>query len=261
MSESQTRPFLGSISPVAPDPEGTCLTRLFAPQLRTQCRAERDALFCVAKTPYDARDATHAALMRTLYRQLTGSAALGSWQAIGFQRDADFVTDLRGAGMLGPLQALYLVEQRPWLARSMFAAAQDPVTGFPFMVQSISLTARALQALRIGALTPLCNARAAGEAGAAAGAAGPVQRALDDFYAGLALSFVTAWRESGATIARMGHVMQEVGVAANRQPERCVAKLHEAHAKAAAAAAAAARRSAAGGGGDGGEGAISFSRF
>ena len=99
----------------------------------------------------------------------------------------------------------------------------------------ISLTARALQALRLGALTPLCNARAAeaeAEAEAAAAAPGPVLRAFDDFYAGLALAFVEKWRESGATIARMGHIMLEVGGEAHRAPERCVASMLAAQAKA-----------------------------
>ena len=125
------------------------------------------------------------------------------------------------------------MQGRPWLARRVFAAAQDPVSGFPFMVQMISLTARALQALRLGALTPLCNARAAeAEAEAAAAAPGPVLRAFDDFYAGLALAFVEKWRESGATIARMGHIMLEVGGEAHRAPERCVASMLAAQAKA-----------------------------
>jgi len=83
-----------------------------------------------------------------------------------------------------------------------------------------------------------------------------VQRVLDDFYAGLALSFTTAWRESGSTIARMGHVMQDVGGEASRQPERCVARLLEAHAKAAASAAA-----RGGGGGGGGVSEAKFSSF
>jgi hypothetical protein len=107
LSEEQTRPFLGAIQPSAPDPGASCLARLFAPTLRPGLRGERDAIFCAAKAPFDAKDATHAALMRTLYRQLTGAeagAAVTSWQAVGFQRDNDFTTDLRGAGMLGPLQ-------------------------------------------------------------------------------------------------------------------------------------------------------------
>jgi hypothetical protein len=32
------------------------------------------------------------------------------WQTIGFQRDTEFATDLRGVGMLGPLQMLWLVQ-------------------------------------------------------------------------------------------------------------------------------------------------------
>jgi hypothetical protein len=177
---------------------------------------------------------------------------------------------------------LGLLELRPWLARSMFSAAQDPVTGFPFMVQSISLTARCLGALRLGHMNALCNAylarRDAG-AGASAGAGvPPVLRAFFDFHAALSLAFTRRWRESGATIHRMGHVMEEVCPPACRRPERCVAELEEAERERAGGArappagsvvvlapaalrAAAAQRAGPGTAGGGGGASLSFSKY
>ena len=47
--------------------------------------------------------------MAHLYATITGvpsSSPGAAWTVIGFQREGDFSTDLRGVGMLGPLQAL-----------------------------------------------------------------------------------------------------------------------------------------------------------
>ena len=50
-------------------------------------------------------------MMHTLYRALTGShLASPTWTVVGFQND-DFVTDLRGVGMLGPLQMLMFAQE------------------------------------------------------------------------------------------------------------------------------------------------------
>jgi len=153
-------------------------------------------------------------------------AVLGrtSWQTIGFQRDNDFTTDLRGGGLLGPLQALALIESRPWLTKSMFQASQDPISGFPFMIQSISLTAKALQTLRIGSLNSLCNAIASSKSLNN----NPVLSVLNDFHAALALAFTRKWRESGATISRMGHIMQEIIPPLCKRPDQAIMMLKEA---------------------------------
>ena len=227
LSDAKTKPFLSSIIPTAVDPESTCLSRLISQKLSLSLIAERDAIFCIAKAQYDPHDTIHEQLITTLFSLLTNTeAVLGrtSWQTIGFQRDNDFTTDLRGGGLLGPLQALALIEGRPWLTRAMFQASQDPISGFPFMIQSISLTAKALQTLRIGSLNSLCNAAASSKSLNN----NPVLSVLNDFHAALALAFTRKWRESGATISRMGHIMQEIIPPLCKRPEQAIMMLKEA---------------------------------
>jgi hypothetical protein len=229
LSEQKTKPFLSVIIPTAADPESTCLSRLLANKLSASLVSERDAVFCVAKAQYDPHDAIHEHLLMTLFSSLTNTEAIlgrTSWQTIGFQRDNDFTTDLRGGGLLGPLQALALIEGRPWLAKAMYQVSQEPISGFPFMIQSISLTAKVLQALRIGSLNGLCNAAATAAAGTKT--LYPVLSAVNDFHAALALAFTRKWRESGATITRMGHIMQEVIPPLCKRPEQAFAMLIEA---------------------------------
>ena len=225
LSEQKTKPFLSSIIPTAADPESTCLSRLLAQKLSASLVVGRDAIFCVAKAQFDPHDSIHEHLLMTLFSSLTNTEAIlgrTSWQTIGFQRDNDFTTDLRGGGLLGPLQALALIEGRPWLAKAMYQASQDPISGFPFMIQSISLTAKVLQALRIGSLNGLCNAAASSKT------LYPVLSAVNDFHAALALAFTRKWRESGATISRMGHIMQEVIPPLCKRPDQAIASLIEA---------------------------------
>lgn len=225
LSEQKTKPFLSSIIQTAADPESTCLSRLLAQKLSASLVVGRDAIFCVAKAQFDPHDSIHEHLLMTLFSSLTNTEAIlgrTSWQTIGFQRDNDFTTDLRGGGLLGPLQALALIEGRPWLAKAMYQASQDPISGFPFMIQSISLTAKVLQALRIGSLNGLCNAAASSKT------LYPVLSAVNDFHAALALAFTRKWRESGATISRMGHIMQEVIPPLCKRPDQAIASLIEA---------------------------------
>ena len=70
--------------------------------------------------------------MHTLYRSLTGSDLVApTWTAVGFQND-DFVTDLRGVGMLGPLQML------------MFAQKHHTVSDFALLWLSACVRCRRL---------------------------------------------------------------------------------------------------------------------
>ena len=66
----------------------------------------------------------------------------------------DPATDLRGVGLLGLVQALYLVtnESTLPLARDLYLLSHDPHSEFPLMVLSINVTRISLQALREGVL-------------------------------------------------------------------------------------------------------------
>lgn len=249
---AETAQHLRSIVSTAPGPHDggplSCITRLFASRMPPQCEGERDAVFCVAKQQFVASDPIHVGIMTTLYSSLTGtpiSMGVRSWQDIGFQRDADFITDLRGGGMLGPLQALYLLEAYPWLAKQLFNLSVTPMQPFPYIVQQINFTAKALHALRTGQLNRLISRYAAAAtssstaapnrtaataewpSSASHGMPGPVTAAVNDFYCALTLAFTIRWQAGGAssTINTLGHIVQEVVAAASGQPERAVSEL------------------------------------
>ena len=71
----------------------------------------------------------HERVLVSLYRGLLGSSecppVYGShWEAVGFQ-GADPATDVRGAGVLGLLLTLALVQQRHALAQEIFKLSTD----------------------------------------------------------------------------------------------------------------------------------------
>ena len=66
----------------------------------------------------------HHRILNTIYKRLTGQtkavAQIGShWQQIGFQR-SDPRTDIRGSGMLGVLQFLFILEEFPETIAQIF---------------------------------------------------------------------------------------------------------------------------------------------
>ena len=102
-------------------PAGEGLARLFScfkskPRLDDELDEERDIVFALTKVAYDSRIAQHEIVLKTIYKKLLKTdecRQVGNhWQDIGFQR-TDPATDIRGAGMLGALQMLYLVDLMP----------------------------------------------------------------------------------------------------------------------------------------------------
>ena len=145
----------------------------------------RVQVLCVAKMAYDSRNDAHSRMMTTIYKGITGSEFIGttsSWETVGassahvtvfpmlmsessrcvgFQR-TDFTTDLRGGGLLGPLQMLYFLgtrghvfaalrpkpvscaEQHRDFVQRLYKLSQSDTQNFPLMIQSIQITARCM---------------------------------------------------------------------------------------------------------------------
>jgi len=240
------RRFFGRLPKVqasAKDPTAGCLGALFAQPLLPVLHPERAAVFALALTPYDPEDDVHYRAFPALYEGLTGtpfgrSGGNASWTDIGFQREADFSSDLRGAGMLGPLQSLWLLHHYPGFARKLQAAAASPRHSFPLMIQSISLTAKAMQALRWGKLNKLCNRErqsvpvsvtfmVSDVDAAPSQRPGPVFTVFNQFYGALMLTFYTLWMERGATMGQIGTLVNEVVERCYRDPAGSVSRFLE----------------------------------
>jgi hypothetical protein len=143
-------------------PRGSCFTCLSRPRLAFPgALEERDRVFCIAATAFDAHNDVVVGTLQTIYRKITKSPRdvllVGRhWEDIGFQ-GTDPSTDLRGCGVLSLLQMLYLVETFPDLAHRFHALSQHPTRHFPFACVLINITLQCVVALRSGALYPECN--------------------------------------------------------------------------------------------------------
>ncbi|RXG61844.1 ELMO domain-containing protein 3 [Armadillidium vulgare] len=126
------------------------------------------------------------------------NSILMTFLGINFQ-GVDPATDLRGVGLLGLVQALYLVanEETFPLAREIFLLSHDNYSQFPLMVLSINVTRISLQALREGVLNKECNSR------------GNVRHVLNEFFAAVMFHIFWIWRSEHKTIKESGFLIKE----------------------------------------------------
>ncbi|KAF4128556.1 ELMO/CED-12 family [Phytophthora infestans] len=141
---------------------GSCMKCLSRPRLTFPGAIdERDRVFCIAATAFDAHNEIVVGILQTIYKKLTKNTRdvllIGRhWEDIGFQ-GSDPSTDLRGCGVLSLLQILNLVETFRDLALRFHALSQHPTRHFPFACVLINITLQCVVALRSGALYPECN--------------------------------------------------------------------------------------------------------
>ncbi|OWZ23245.1 hypothetical protein PHMEG_0001908 [Phytophthora megakarya] len=145
-------------------PSGACWKCLSRPRLTFPGAIdERDRVFCIAATAYDAQNVIVIGMLQTIYRKIMKSSRdvllIGRhWEDVGFQ-GTDPSTDLRGCGVLSLLQILHLVESYPDLAHRFHALSQHATRHFPFACMLINITLQCVVSLRSGALYVECNKR------------------------------------------------------------------------------------------------------
>lgn len=240
---------LSGITPEVADPEVGCFVRLFRKKLPSTLVSGRNNIFALARTPYssDTAGSLHSRVMTSLMRKVSELGRLGpniSWIDIGFQREGDFSTDLRGAGMLGPLQILYLLENHPRLSKSLWEIATAPLHPFPFALQLLSFTGKTLQALRFGRLNELIvsvhKMLVRYRCGSITSSKKPyipqlllssapeedVLVATNLVYATMIYHFVQAWKQdSKASLKRIGHITQRVVDLVGKNPGKALESL------------------------------------
>ena len=142
-------------------------------------------------------------MLRTIYRQLTCTTLdcprYGAhWEEIGFQ-GSDPSTDLRGVGILGLVQALFLVitpEILPF-SQDLYKLSRKEGQEFPLLVLSLNMTRITVQAVRDGIL----NRQLAAEE--------DVWRTVNFFYCALLHQVYTNWRQRNLTIRDCGPLIQQ----------------------------------------------------
>lgn len=168
-------------------------------------KADRDRLFALALTPFDAQNPIHCASLYTVYSKLTGNVVNGRrrlgphWEEIGFQ-GSDPATDFRGVGVLGLLQLTFFTVTPGVgrLCRAVYALSLDSRQHFPFAVLGMNISQLGLQVLREGRLNGIIRQRQTS-----------VLNTLNRFYFGIFAVFYKVWTEEGGkTIVDMGYVLK-----------------------------------------------------
>jgi len=152
---------------------------------------------------FSNEDPLHLSMLRTIYRQLTSTTVdcprYGShWETIGFQ-GTDPSTDLRGVGILGLVQAVYLVttpEVLPF-TRDLFSLSRSEGQEFPLLVLSLNITRISLHVLRDG----LLNKHVALEA--------DVWATFNFYYTCLLYHVYYTWKSKHLSIRDCGPLLQQ----------------------------------------------------
>lgn len=179
----------------------SCL--LGPPTLPPHLRQTQKLVQATAFIAFSNQEPVHLSMLRTLYRQLTGSTLdcprYGAhWEDIGFQ-GSDPSTDLRGVGLLGLVQALYLVitpEMFPF-ARDVYQLSRKDSQEFPLMVLSLNITRITLHVLRDGLLNRYLTLE------------DDVWTTVNFYYCSLLYHVYHIWKSQHKTISSSGFVLQE----------------------------------------------------
>uniref|UniRef100_A0A0K2UWQ0 ELMO domaincontaining protein 3like [Latimeria chalumnae] n=1 Tax=Lepeophtheirus salmonis TaxID=72036 RepID=A0A0K2UWQ0_LEPSM len=166
---------------------------------------QKSLIFKVSRTQLlENEERMYYNVLLTLYKQLTGNRfdvpRYGChWEDIGFQGN-DPATDLRGVGLLGLVQPLYLVMNSDYkrMALDFFQISMSESQNFPFLVLSLNATRIAFTALRDGLLNSLCNQKC------------DAWKAVNTFYVSIIYRIYHLWKSKGLTIRDSGYVLKEV---------------------------------------------------
>jgi len=198
-----------------PEPSSSCSPCCLTP-LQGDLLKERDRVLAIAKVALDVSDETHVRIMLSLFAELTGEALEASqivgphWERIGFQGDKP-ATDLRGAGMLGVLHALFLARMRPEVCCDAVAyRPEGSGTEFPLMVISLNMTQLVLTALRSGALDRVLRSRKTGS----------VNGTACTLYAALMVDCWTQWKARGLGVENFSKLKDDLAILVQRRPSK-----------------------------------------
>lgn len=210
LNHFQTADLSKQLSTIHPEVNRSGLSKLFGPKrISKRIQRERDLVFAIALCQFNDHNPLHSRCLTTIYRKLTGRTTSclrfgAHWEEIGFQ-GSDPVDDLRGVGMLGLLQLVWLLESPDVnsLAQEVFRYSKE---GPPFCVLSFNITSIMLAALREGCLSRECNRR------------DQVFAVANDFHVAILLSFYHVWRKHKRGPMELGLLLQDVGKYAKKHP-------------------------------------------
>ncbi|KAK9502076.1 hypothetical protein O3M35_012679 [Rhynocoris fuscipes] len=170
--------------------------------LNDELLVERTFVTSLTQCSLDWSDVIQCRILQTIYKKLTGAQIdcpqRGThWQLVGFQGN-DPATDLRGVGLFGLLQFLYLTtdEMLP-LGHKLYKVANADDQPFPLAVLSLNLTNIVLNIFNNGKLNRECNTRKS------------VVNTLNLFYAALLVYTFNIWVTQKKTIKDSGYILKD----------------------------------------------------
>ncbi|ODM95519.1 ELMO domain-containing protein 3 [Orchesella cincta] len=164
------------------------------PHLNPSLVFEQELIFAIAACPMNNDVSVHRRILQSIYVFMTKNPTCPRygthWEEIGFQGQ-DPASDLRGVGMFGALQMLYLSsaqETKETLAPEIFKLSRHPIHEFPLAVLSLNVTKMALDAFRDGILNRMCNK------------ANSAIFIVNQFYLAILYRVFIKWSNKGVTI-------------------------------------------------------------
>eukprot|EP00484_Ammonia_sp_Unknown_P001733 CAMPEP_0197020942 /NCGR_PEP_ID=MMETSP1384-20130603/1811_1 /TAXON_ID=29189 /ORGANISM="Ammonia sp." /LENGTH=497 /DNA_ID=CAMNT_0042448675 /DNA_START=24 /DNA_END=1514 /DNA_ORIENTATION=+ len=163
---------------------------------------ERDDVFKIAKLKLNTKDIIHHRCLISLWMKLTNDLRAcdktGShWQQIGFQGN-DPATDIRGAGLLGVLQLVYLIENRPEMMSKIYLLSLNEHQNFPLVIVSFTITGIVMQLLRSCTIFGFVNSK------------NSVMLAINEIYVALFYEFYLNWKNQSRTIVNFDEAQKEL---------------------------------------------------
>jgi len=190
-------------------------------RLKTTLVPEKDLICAVANCPMNNDYTVHRRILQSIFVFMTKKSSCPRygthWEEVGFQGQ-DPASDLRGVGMLGALQILYLSsaqETKDSLAPDIYELSRHPVHQFPLAVLSLNVTRMALDALRDGLLNKYCNKK------------NEAVGILNRFYLAIMYRIYKKWKENDLTIHDSCFLLKDVEKWCRTHPRRAFSRLED----------------------------------
>ncbi|CAG7786986.1 unnamed protein product [Allacma fusca] len=191
------------------------------PALKSALCPERNLILAIASCPMNNDCTVHRRILQSIYVFMTKNPSCtryGShWEEVGFQGQ-DPASDLRGVGMFGALQMLYLSssqETKETLAPEVYDLSRHPIHQFPLAVLSLNVTKMTLDAFRDGLLNRFCNKEDSAII------------VVNRFYLAIMYRIYKKWSEKGMTIHDSCYLLKAVEKWCRANPKKTFMKMNE----------------------------------
>uniref|UniRef100_A0A0N5B020 ELMO domain-containing protein n=1 Tax=Syphacia muris TaxID=451379 RepID=A0A0N5B020_9BILA len=184
------------------------------PLISTVLHDERLTIIALTIVKFSHSNPAHWEMLLYIYRSLSGDFVndvphIGPhWETVGFQ-DTDPMTDLRGVGVFGLCQLLFLISNglSSQKLTQLLELSNDRVQNFPFAIVSLNWTQMVIDRLKRGKLNRLANQE------------NSVLSVVNGIYRGCFLTFQTLWRARQCTTSDFCKIAEEIRTLVKRRPK------------------------------------------